>query len=61
MLFTQAEKEHNTLLDECDKFREDMGEITDNISLETALETIRASRRDEAVSGTCLTISWRYF
>ncbi|BDA49228.1 Lysine-specific histone demethylase 1 homolog 1 [Coccomyxa sp. Obi] len=49
----KAEKEHNTLLDECDRFREDMGEITDNISLETALETIRASRRDEDVSEAC--------
>ncbi|EIE24819.1 hypothetical protein COCSUDRAFT_36098 [Coccomyxa subellipsoidea C-169] len=44
----RAEKEHNTLLDECDRFREDMGEITDNISLATALETIWASRREDA-------------
>ncbi len=61
LLITQAEKEHNTLLDECDKFREDMGEITDNISLETALETIRASRKDDAIIGTChdlMLLSW---
>lgn len=44
----QAEKEHNTLLDLCDRFREDMGEITDNISLATALETIWASRREDS-------------
>lgn len=48
----QVEKEHNVLLDECDRFREDMGEITDNISLATALETIWVSRREESASGT---------
>ncbi|KAK9918934.1 hypothetical protein WJX75_008165 [Coccomyxa subellipsoidea] len=45
---SRAEKEHNTLLDLCDRFREDMGEITDNISLATALETIWASRREDS-------------
>jgi hypothetical protein len=30
---------YNKLLDESDRFREDMGDITDNVSLETALET----------------------
>jgi hypothetical protein len=30
---------YNELLDESDRFREDMGDITDNVSLETALET----------------------
>ena len=30
---------YNKLLDESDRFRDDMGEITDNVSLATALET----------------------
>ena len=35
----QVEQMYNKLLDESDRFREDMGDITDNVSLETALET----------------------
>lgn len=34
----QVEQMYNKLLDESDKFRDEMGEITDNVSLQTALE-----------------------
>jgi hypothetical protein len=36
----QVEEKHNKLLDESSRYREDMGEISDNISLGTALETL---------------------
>ena len=34
------EQLYNGLLDRADQLREEMGEITDNVSLRTALETI---------------------
>ncbi len=37
---TQVEQLYNGLLDRADQLREEMGEITDNVSLRTALETI---------------------
>ena len=36
----QVEKKWNDLLDECSKYRDAMGEVADNISLGTALETL---------------------
>jgi len=36
----QVEQLYNGLLDRADQLREEMGEITDNVSLRTALETI---------------------
>ena len=39
----QVEKKWNDLLDECSKYRDAMGEVADNISLGTALETLWAT------------------
>ena len=39
ILVLQIEKLSNQLLDSCDHFRESMGEVTDSVSLATALET----------------------
>ena len=39
-LLLQVEKKWNDLLDECSKYRDAMGEVADNISLGTALETL---------------------
>lgn len=39
-LLWQVEKKWNDLLDECSKYRDAMGEVADNISLGTALETL---------------------
>ena len=39
-LWVQVEKKWNDLLDECSKYRDAMGEVADNISLGTALETL---------------------
>ena len=36
----QVEQRYNKLLDSCSKHRDEMGEITDQISLGTALETL---------------------
>ena len=36
----QVEQLYNGLLDRADQLREEMGDITDNVSLRTALETI---------------------
>jgi hypothetical protein len=47
----QVEKEHNALLDASGRMRDDMGEVTDNVSLATALETLWASRLEQAASG----------
>ena len=33
---------YNKLLDESDRFREDMGDITDNVSLETAWDELES-------------------
>jgi hypothetical protein len=41
---------HNALLDACERFREDMGEVTDNVSLATALETLWAERVEAAAA-----------
>ena len=38
------------LLDACERFREDMGEVTDNVSLATALETLWAERVEAAAA-----------
>lgn len=55
---------HNALLDACERFREDMGEVTDNVSLATALETLWAERVEAAAaalsetpSGACVGLS----
>ena len=40
LLLLQVEKKWNDLLDECSKYRDAMGEVADNISLGTALETL---------------------
>jgi hypothetical protein len=37
--YLQVEQMCNKLLDESDRFREDMGDITENVSQETVLET----------------------
>ena len=48
----QVEQVHNSLLDACERFREDMGEVADNVSLATALETLWAERvQGAAASG----------
>lgn len=39
-MLLQVEKKWNDLLDECSKYRDAMGEVADNISLGTALETL---------------------
>ncbi|KAL0034074.1 hypothetical protein WJX79_007286 [Trebouxia sp. C0005] len=39
----EVEKKWNDLLDECSKYRDAMGEVADNISLGTALETLWAT------------------
>lgn len=39
----QVEKRWNDVLDECSKYRDAMGEVTDNISLGTALESLWAT------------------
>jgi hypothetical protein len=39
-VLSQVEQLYNGLLDRADQLREEMGEITDNVSLRTALETI---------------------
>ena len=39
-LKVQVEKQMNQLLDECSRFRDEMGEVSDYITLGTALETI---------------------
>ena len=43
---------HNGLLDACERFREDMGEVADNISLATALETLWAERVQTAAASS---------
>lgn len=43
VLCWQVEKKWNDLLDECSKYRDAMGEVADNISLGTALETLWAT------------------
>ena len=40
LLLLQVERKWNDLLDECSKYRDAMGEVADNISLGTALETL---------------------
>ena len=47
----QIEKLSNELLDSCDQFRETMGEVTDNISLAVALETLWGERIENSSSG----------
>ncbi len=49
-LLPQVEMTHNALLDACERFREDMGEVTDNVSLATALETLWAERVEAAAA-----------
>jgi hypothetical protein len=49
-LAAQVEQLHNALLDGCERFREDMGEVTDNVSLATALETLWAERLQTAAA-----------
>lgn len=39
-MLLQVEKKWNDLLDECSKYRDALGEVADNISLGTALETL---------------------
>lgn len=51
----QVEQMYNKLLDESDRFREDMGDITDNVSLATALET--AWNELPAKTGACFALS----
>ena len=51
----QVEQQHNALLDACERFREDMGEVADNVSLAAALETLWAERvQGAAASGAVL-------
>ena len=40
IVYAQVEKKWNDVLDECSKYRDAMGEVADNISLGTALETL---------------------
>lgn len=47
----QIEKLSNELLDSCDQFRETMGEVTDNVSLAVALETLWGERIENSSSG----------
>ena len=47
----QIEKLSNQLLDSCDHYRESMGEITDSVSLATALETLWSERIEHSASG----------
>ena len=47
----QVEKLSNELLDSCDQFRESMGEVTDNVSLAVALETLWSERIENSSSG----------
>ena len=47
----QIEGLSNQLLDSCDQFRESMGEITDSVSLATALETLWSERIEQSASG----------
>ena len=42
-VWAQVEKKWNDVLDECSKYRDAMGEVADNISLGTALETLWAT------------------
>lgn len=51
----QIEKLSNELLDSCDQFRESMGEVTDNVSLATALETLWSERVESSSSSTAST------
>jgi len=46
----QIEKLSNELLDSCDHFRETMGEVTDNVSLAVALETLWGERIENSSS-----------
>lgn len=36
----QAQEQHNTILNQCDQYREDMGLVTDNISVGTAFNVL---------------------
>ncbi|KAL0056420.1 hypothetical protein WJX82_011141 [Trebouxia sp. C0006] len=46
----EIEKKWNDLLDECSQYRDAMGEVADNISLGTALETLWATMEEEVVA-----------
>ena len=50
--YPQVEMTHNALLDACERFREDMGEVADNVSLATALETLWAERVEKAAASS---------
>ena len=56
----QVEKLSNELLDSCDQFRESMGEVTDNVSLAVALETLWSERIENSSSGkpSCISLFW---
>ena len=45
----------NQLLDECSRFRDEMGEVSDYITLGTALETIWSGIAGQHVTTACLT------
>ena len=48
-MLLQVEKKWNDLLDECSKYRDAMGEVADNISLGTALETLWSTMETNAL------------
>ena len=48
----QVEKKWNDLLDECSKYRDAMGEVADNVSLGTALETLWSTMEGAAPPAT---------
>ena len=50
----QVEKKMNQLLDECSRFRDEMGEVSDYITLGTALETIWSGIAGQRVANACL-------